>query len=175
MVARLRLADEAAAQLREERSDHGDNSGTPDGVEVALIETWTAKTPGDERKDEHTRWERSPRRMGPTPRLGESTVHRGLISREQLEEALERQRSTGQRLGETLLEVGAVSAVQFGQALADQLGVPFVDLETSPPDVMVAALITEASRGRYRGGAGGAVERPAGGRDGGTEERVCAR
>ena len=82
-------------------------------------------------------------------RLGQAMVDRGLITQDDLERALEHQRVTRKRLGESLIDIGAVTSFQLSQALADHLGVPFVDLETHPPDVLLAGMIPEEVARRY--------------------------
>jgi type IV pilus assembly protein PilB len=82
-------------------------------------------------------------------RLGQAMVERGLISHDDLDRALDHQRATRKRLGESLIEIGAVTSLQLSQALAEHLGVPFVDLETHPPDVMLAGMIPEEVARRY--------------------------
>ena len=82
-------------------------------------------------------------------RLGQAMVDRGIISQDDLEQALEHQRTTRKRLGESLIDIGAVTSFQLSQALADHLGVPFVDLETHPPDVLLAGMIPEEVARRY--------------------------
>ena len=77
-------------------------------------------------------------------------LERGLISSEDLDAALERQRATGKRMGETLVEIGAISSFDLSQLLAEHLGVPFVDLRTRPADLMLAALVPEEVARRYR-------------------------
>lgn len=56
---------------------------------------------------------------GVRPRIGELLVGRGLISNEQLEEALDQQQVTGIRLGDIILSRGWVSTVDFYEALTD--------------------------------------------------------
>jgi type IV pilus assembly protein PilB len=82
-------------------------------------------------------------------RLGQAMVDRGLITLDELDRALEHQRVTRKRLGESLIDIGAVTSVQLSQALADHLGVPFVDLELHPPDVLLAGMIPEEVARRY--------------------------
>jgi len=82
-------------------------------------------------------------------RLGQAMVDRGIITQENLDQALEHQRATRKRLGESLIDIGAVTSFQLSQALAEHLGVPFVDLETHPPDVMLAGMIPEEVARRY--------------------------
>ena len=56
-------------------------------------------------------------------RLGDQLVRDGLITIEQLQEALSRQRSRGGRIGSVLLEAGALTAGALVQALSKRLGV----------------------------------------------------
>jgi predicted nucleic acid-binding Zn-ribbon protein len=55
--------------------------------------------------------------------LGELIVERGLITQEQLEDALLEQKITRKRLGTILVEKGVVSAQQLTNSLVDQIGV----------------------------------------------------
>ncbi len=55
-------------------------------------------------------------------------MQRGLISESQLDHAIEKHRETGQLLGEALVELGFVTYDDIGRALAEQLGVPFLEL-----------------------------------------------
>ena len=61
---------------------------------------------------------------GPRPvergRLGEILVARGHLSHDQLEAAVEKQRSSGARLGQILIDDGIVSEVDMLQVLAEQ-------------------------------------------------------
>ena len=60
--------------------------------------------------------------------LGELLLEEGLINAEQLEQALEIQRSTGKRIGRVLLDMGAVAQEQLGMMLGQQMGLEFVRL-----------------------------------------------
>ena len=65
----------------------------------------------------------------PKKRLGEILVQNGLITEEQLEIALKKQRETGELLGVTLMTLGFVDEESvFMPLLAGQLGVEFVNL-----------------------------------------------
>ena len=68
----------------------------------------------------------------------------GLISQEQIDAALIRQREIGCRIGETLVEMGIVSEEDLGWALARQLGLPFVDI---PLDALDRELIRSFTDG----------------------------
>ncbi len=73
--------------------------------------------------------------------LGEVLVDERLISREQLQQALLRQKETGQPLGKILLEMGLVEEKTLVEAVSKQIGVPFVDLEGARLDPAVVSLI----------------------------------
>jgi hypothetical protein len=53
-------------------------------------------------------------------RLGDIFVERGLITEEQLQEALSVQRDTGVKLGEALVELGFVTRVALAGVIAEQ-------------------------------------------------------
>jgi type IV pilus assembly protein PilB len=92
---------------------------------------------------------RLPSQTHSVTRLGQGMVERGLITQDDLDRALDHQRTTRKRLGEALIDIGAVTSFQLSQALADHLGVPFVDLENHPPDVLLAGMIPEEVARRY--------------------------
>jgi len=64
-------------------------------------------------------------RMTPK-RLGEIFTHSGLISSEQLEEALEAQEKTGKHLGEILVDRGYVTERDVAEAIATQFSLPYL-------------------------------------------------
>ncbi len=68
------------------------------------------------------------------PRIGQRLVERGLLTPAQLEAALAEHRATGVPLGQVLLGWGWVRALDFYETLAEQLGLPFVNLLETPPD-----------------------------------------
>ena len=53
-------------------------------------------------------------------RLGDIFVERGFVTPEQLEQALARQRETGERVGEALVAQGSISKFELAGALAEQ-------------------------------------------------------
>lgn len=64
--------------------------------------------------------------------IGKILVENGFITEAQLEDALDKQRSSeGKMLGDIMLEMGLVSETQLAQALSIRLKVPFVDLSTT--------------------------------------------
>ncbi|MCU1394976.1 MAG: glycosyl transferase, group 2 family protein [Ilumatobacteraceae bacterium] len=68
------------------------------------------------------------------PRVGEALVRRGVISQEQLYQALQDQLVDQSPIGRVLLAQGAVSRRQLFQSLADIWNLRFVDLVAEPPD-----------------------------------------
>lgn len=74
-----------------------------------------------------------PRLDGGRP-LGHLLVDAGLITHQQLADALSAQTASGGRLGMHLIAIGAVTRMDLYQTIADQLGFPFVNLIDEPPD-----------------------------------------
>jgi len=84
-------------------------------------------------------------------RIGELLLEEGLITRESLDEALERQRSQGGRLGYHLVEQGRVGEEDLVQLLSEQYGIPAIDLRSLYPHVDrdLLDLIPESIAARY--------------------------
>jgi hypothetical protein len=59
-------------------------------------------------------------------KLGEILVARGLVTQEQVEDALFSQRQFGGRLGTNLIEMGAITDEDLARCLSEQLHVPYV-------------------------------------------------
>ncbi|MFB3882312.1 MAG: hypothetical protein ACE149_13680 [Armatimonadota bacterium] len=55
------------------------------------------------------------------PKLGEMLLRYGLISEENLEKALERQKQSGKRLGQVVVEMELMTHAQVAQVLEEQL------------------------------------------------------
>lgn len=84
-------------------------------------------------------------------RIGEMLVKEGLITKEDLEKALQKQKGTGKKLGSTLVEMGLIDEKTLVKFLSKQLGVPPVDLSTLkaiPDDVL--ALVPAETAYRYQ-------------------------
>jgi type IV pilus assembly protein PilB len=77
-------------------------------------------------------------------------VERGVLTDDDLDRALEQQRSTHKRLGEVVVEMGMASDLDVARVLADHFGVLFVDLDERAPDFAVTSLISEEVARRYR-------------------------
>lgn len=83
-------------------------------------------------------------------RIGELLLDVGLISREQLQDALKDQQSSNQRLGDVLINNGYITQSQLMQTLELQLGIPRVDLGSTHIDDSVLKLIPGWLVRKYR-------------------------
>ena len=83
-------------------------------------------------------------------RIGDLLMDSGLITSEQLEEALEQQQQTKMRLGDLLISNGMITEHQLMEALELQLGIPLVHLAQYPFDSRVIALIPAKTEKDYR-------------------------
>ena len=70
--------------------------------------------------------------------LGELLVERGLLTLDELKQALDEQKRTGEMLGTTLTSLGLLSIDQLLPVLAEQMGMPYVRLSQIriPPEVL---------------------------------------
>lgn len=80
-------------------------------------------------------------------RLGNILVQSGLISREQLDEALSDQ--NGRSLAATLTSLGYTDEVKIAQAVANQMGLPFLDLGAYDVDPNAATHISTDLARKY--------------------------
>ncbi len=76
-----------------------------------------------------------------TERLGDLLVREGLITREQLEKALQEQRQNGTRVGYNLVKLGFIQETELTKQLARQYRMPAVDLSKFEVDPRIAKLI----------------------------------
>jgi type IV pilus assembly protein PilB len=83
-------------------------------------------------------------------RIGEILVELDIVDDDQINAALELQRSTGKRLGEVLLQEGMVAPRDLIRALAVQFDLPFVDLGEKQVDSDLAQLIPRPLAERHR-------------------------
>lgn len=82
--------------------------------------------------------------------LGLLLVETGLVTKDQLAEALATQASTGRPIGRVLIDQGLISESDLVRALAKQVGLEFVDLTERAIDATVASLIPEGLARRYQ-------------------------
>ena len=83
-------------------------------------------------------------------RLGEQLLRDGMITQEQLAEALSRQHSGGGRIGSALVDIGAISSATLVQALAHRLHVKGCVLRHGLIDPKVAKTIPREEAERLR-------------------------
>ena len=82
--------------------------------------------------------------------LGQILIELGYITPEQLETALEEHRKTPKSLGRVLIDLGMIKEADLVRALAEQVGLEFVDLNEFPIDATATVLLPEALSRRYR-------------------------
>ncbi|UCD04937.1 MAG: type IV-A pilus assembly ATPase PilB [candidate division WOR-3 bacterium] len=82
-------------------------------------------------------------------KLGEVLVNQGLISEDMLAQAVEEQKTDGERLGATLIRMGFISEEELLQALSKHFGVRSVDLRTKQPNESVLKLLPGDIAAKY--------------------------
>jgi type IV pilus assembly protein PilB len=82
--------------------------------------------------------------------LGQILIELGYITPEQLQTALEEHRQTPKSLGRVLIDLGMIKEADLVRALAEQVGLEFVDLNEFPIDATATVLLPEALARRYR-------------------------
>lgn len=83
-------------------------------------------------------------------RIGDLLIQNGVISEEQLMQALAVQKQSGQRLGRVLIDTHALEEDQFLSFLSQQLEISFVDLKRFNFDVSLVNLLPETYARRHR-------------------------
>ena len=74
-------------------------------------------------------------------RIGDLLIREGLITKEQLDQALLEQRQNGTRVGYNLVKLGFVPEIELTKSLAKQFKMPAVDLSKFTVDPKIAKLI----------------------------------
>ncbi len=77
-------------------------------------------------------------------RMGDLLVSVGLITQEQLQEALKVGKETHKRLGEVLISTGVITEQQMIEALEMQLGINFIDLSKAKIPTELARLVPKS-------------------------------
>src|SRR4051794_21795269 len=122
---------------RKARKDGGRKQSAP--ATSSPASATPAPTPSAANEDEAT--DSGPRRSSRP--LGELLVGRGLVSEDQLNEALLKQTASGKRLGNLLVELDLLGERSLTEVLAEQLGLAVVDLSRAEIDPEVVALLPE--------------------------------
>src|SRR5659263_96011 len=76
-------------------------------------------------------------------------IEDGLVSQEQLLEALEKKKVSGKSLARTLIELGIVSESKLTEVLAQHLGLDFIDISQYRIDLTATALLDEKMAQRH--------------------------
>ncbi len=82
-------------------------------------------------------------------RIGDLLYEAGILSAEQLNEALKYQKQSKGRLGDVLIEMGFITETQLIEVLEFQLGIPHVNLSKEKIDPSLLTLIPENMANRY--------------------------
>ena len=82
-------------------------------------------------------------------KLGEMLVRAGLITQDQLQEALQTQKSNGEKLGYNLIKLGYLKEDEITQLLSEQYGVPSINLRHFEIDESVISLIPSPVAQKY--------------------------
>lgn len=83
-------------------------------------------------------------------RIGDLLVNNEVITEDQLQQALTKQKTTGLRLGRTLINLGFIQEDKFLEFLSEQLNVPFVDLRRYRFDTATVHRLSETHARRFR-------------------------
>ena len=82
-------------------------------------------------------------------RIGELFVEAGLITKEQLDEALKSQKQSGERLGSVLVRMGLISEDSVTSFLSQQYGVPSINLDDFEIDPGICKLVPLKTATKY--------------------------
>lgn len=83
-------------------------------------------------------------------RLGDLLVEEGIITEQQVEEALVSQKQSGRKLGDTLIDLGFLTEHQMLSFLSQQLALPLIDLNRAQVDIDAVQLLPEVHARRLR-------------------------
>jgi MSHA biogenesis protein MshE len=83
-------------------------------------------------------------------RLGDLLIQRGLLTEEELKQALEEQKRSGRKVGRIVVDCGYVTEEGIARALAGQLQAEFVDLRSFQSKPELINLLPEAQARRFR-------------------------
>ncbi|HEU0188717.1 MAG TPA: GspE/PulE family protein [Gallionella sp.] len=83
-------------------------------------------------------------------RLGDLLVREKIITHDQLDFALDQQKSNGRKLGRVLVENGFVTEEHISEALAMQFSIPYVNLNNYNINLELVRLLPESQARRFR-------------------------
>ncbi len=84
------------------------------------------------------------------PTLGELLKTQGVISEEQLNQALAEQKSSGRKISQILIDSNFASEEQVAKALATQQGISYVDLNKFESDPTLVLGLSELQSRQFR-------------------------
>lgn len=76
-------------------------------------------------------------------KLGQILINSGVLTEEQLKEALERQKGSHKRLGQILVDNHFLTEMQIIRSLEKQLSIPYLDLSSISVDTTLSSLVPE--------------------------------
>ena len=76
-------------------------------------------------------------------RVGDLLLQKGIITKEQLEQALEEQKKTHEKLGQILIQHGVISPATLSQILSSQSNIPSINIEEFSIDPNIVSLLPE--------------------------------
>jgi MSHA biogenesis protein MshE len=83
-------------------------------------------------------------------RLGDLLVAEGILSEQQITDALSKQKETRRKLGATLIQLGMITETQLLKFLSHQLNLPFLDLSQRPVKAKIVQILPEVQARRHR-------------------------
>lgn len=83
-------------------------------------------------------------------RIGDLLIDNGLITQDELENALASQKKSGKKLGRALIDLGFIEEDQMLKLLSQQLDVPFIQLRNYDFDFELTARLPETYARRFR-------------------------
>ena len=84
-----------------------------------------------------------------TKKFGEILLTSGLLTKENLDKALERQKASGKRLGELLVEMGFLTEEDIARTISIQLGIPCVDCSSAVVEPEAIEAVPEKLAEKY--------------------------
>jgi len=163
---RLNLGNAAAALLEEEAPLMEFGTGLRARLEIIRAFEEPALSVSSAREISPELMLVSPEPEGPSGVLAELLAHRvregrreplgallaeaGLLDESEIDSALRTARRSGKRLGEVLIEQGLVTSVDVVRLVAQQRGLPFVDVASLPVDPAAARLLSADQARSFR-------------------------
>src|SRR6185436_13664906 len=85
----------------------------------------------------------------PHNRLGDMLIEANVITPQDLSDAIQEQRRSGELLGATLVRLGIIAETTLMKTLQEQLGLPLIDLNQESADEQALTLIREELARKY--------------------------